>query len=193
VSRIASRDPSPLRVAGRLSRSDLLWVANTAHGPGGHWHARARPGEPDHDHLVAPEVALRYLADHRVPVPQEPPDLVTLARLALVRSSVQRLVAPGEGPWAAPVADLMRDAAFTLGADGRLESFGQGWPAFCQDLLVPLVSLAGDGTTLRRCANRHCRLVFEDGSRSHTRRWCDTTACGNRERVARARRAGGKG
>ncbi len=193
MSRIASRDPSALHITGRLSRSDLLWVANTAHGPGGHWHARASEGEPDHDHLAAPGDALRYLSDHRVPTPQEPPDPDALARLAAVRSSVQRLADPGGGPWSEPIADLMRDAGFGLGADGRLASLEHGWLAFCEDLLVPLVSLAGDGTPLRRCANRQCRLVFEDGSRSHTRRWCDTAACGNRERVGRARRAGSRG
>ncbi len=190
MSRIASRDPSPFLVTGRLSRSDLLWVANTAHGPGGHWHARAREGEPDHDHLVAPEDALRYLVNHRVPTPPDPPDVAALASLAAVRASVQRIVDPGEGPWATPVADLMRDAAFTLAADSQLRAVGDGWLAFCRDLLVPLVSLAGDATPLRRCANAQCRLIFEDGSRSHTRRWCDTAACGNRERVGRARRVG---
>jgi hypothetical protein len=36
MSRIASRDLAVVQVTGRLSRSDLLWVANSAYGPGGH-------------------------------------------------------------------------------------------------------------------------------------------------------------
>ena len=78
MSRIASRKAAVVRLTGRLSPSDLLWVANTAHGPGGHWHARARGGEPDHDHLSSPAAAIAYLADHAVPVPHEPPDGVAL-------------------------------------------------------------------------------------------------------------------
>jgi predicted RNA-binding Zn ribbon-like protein len=188
MSRIASRSPAPLRATGRLSRSDLLWVANTAHGPGGHWHARARDGEPDHDHIATAADALRYLVDHRVPTPPEPPDAAALASLAAIRSSVERLLAAGNSSWSEPVSGLMGDAVFALGPDGRLESLAVGWAGFCEDLLVPLASMAVDGVTLHRCANRHCRLIFEDGSRSHTRRWCDSAACGNRERVGRARR-----
>lgn len=33
---------------------------------------------------------------------------------------------------------------------------------------------------LRRCAGPGCALIFHDASRPGTRRWCDTSRCGNR-------------
>jgi len=161
VSRIASRDAALVRVTGRLSRSDLLWVANTAHGPGGHWHARVRGGEPDHDHLESPEAALRYL--------------------------VQRLLWPGADPWTDEGRALLAAARYALDAEGRIVCTQTGWRAFCRDLLVPLLALVENRAGLRRCANPACRLLFEDGSPNHARRWCDTAGCGNRDRVRRAR------
>ncbi|WIB63832.1 MULTISPECIES: CGNR zinc finger domain-containing protein [unclassified Curtobacterium] len=41
---------------------------------------------------------------------------------------------------------------------------------------------------LSRCAAADCGLVFHDGSRGGTRRWCSMQRCGNREKV-RAHRA----
>ncbi len=191
MSRIASREPAALRLTGRLSRSDLLWVANTAHGPGGHWHARARGTEPDHDHLAAPDTALRYLVDHRVPTPPEPPDARALAELAIIRAAVQRLAEPrpeprGE-PWTEESRALLEGATYALDTDGQIASTEAGWRGFCRDLLLPLVALIDEDRELHRCANPACRLLFDDSSRSHSRRWCDTTACGNRDRVRRAR------
>ncbi len=189
MSRIASRDLAIVRLTARLSRSDLLWVANTAHGPAGHWHARVRGGEPDHDHLASPGAALRYLADHGVPVPPDPPDPAALAELALVRAMVRRLLPPCGDPWTEDGRALFADGEYRLDAAGRISSTRTGWPGFCRDLLVALLGLAEDGVELRCCSNPACRLLFEDGSRNHARRWCDTAGCGNRDRVRRARRS----
>jgi hypothetical protein len=191
VSRIGPRQPAAPRVTGRLSRSDLLWVANTAHGPGGHWHARVKGGEPDHDHLATPEGAVRYLADHHVPVPQGTPDPASLAQLRTIRNAVASLAGPGGAAWTLDARTFLARTRFELAPDGQLRSPLEGWPGFCEDLLLPLVDLAVAGTALRRCANPACRLVFEDGSRSHSRRWCDSTGCGNRDRVRRARTGAG--
>lgn len=187
MSRIASRDAALVRVTGRLSRSDLLWVANTAHGPGGHWHARVRGGEPDHDHLASPEAAMRYLADHSVPVLDEPPDQVALAELGVVRTMVHRLLSPGADPWTDEGRALLAAARYALDTEGQIACTQTGWRRFCRDLLVPLFALAENRAGLRRCANPACRLLFEDGSPNHARRWCDTAGCGNRDRVRRAR------
>jgi hypothetical protein len=186
VSRLASRDPAVVRLTARLSRSDLLWVANTAHGPGGHWYARARDGQPDHDHLRTAKAATTYLADHRVPIPTDVPDRTALRELGVVRAMVERLVADGE-PWTATGLALLATARYAIDADGRVASAEAGWRGFCRDLLLPFHDLAENRADLRRCANPACRLLFEDGSRNHARRWCDTTGCGNRDRVRRAR------
>lgn len=191
MSRIASREPSVPRLTASLSRSDLLWVANTAHGPGGHWHARVRGDEPDHDHLATAEAAVRYLADHRVPVPDGPPDGAALAQMRVLRVQVRTMLgadAAAADPWTGDCLALLADATFSLDCDGRIGNTQAGWPGFCRDLLVPLIGLVQDRVALRCCANPACRLVFEDGSRNHARRWCDTKGCGNRDRVRRARR-----
>lgn len=50
----------------------------------------------------------------------------------------------------------------------------------------------GRAGRLARCAAVDCGLVFHDGSRGGTRRWCSMQRCGNREKVRahRARTAG---
>lgn len=42
----------------------------------------------------------------------------------------------------------------------------------------------GTRARLRLCANPRCGLFFYDTSRTHRRRWCSMTLCGNRSKVA---------
>jgi predicted RNA-binding Zn ribbon-like protein len=42
----------------------------------------------------------------------------------------------------------------------------------------------GPHARLRLCANPRCGLIFYDTSRTHRRRWCSMTVCGNRHKVA---------
>ena len=42
----------------------------------------------------------------------------------------------------------------------------------------------GPRARLRVCANPRCGLFFYDTSRTHRRRWCSMTVCGNRHKVA---------
>ncbi len=190
MSRISTRDPSVLAVAGCLSRTDLLWVANTSHGPAGHWHARPRDGAPDHDHLATPADAAEYLAAHRVAVPAGLPDACALADLGTIREMVFRLAEPDREPLTPRGRELLGAARFELSADGAVRSAALGWPGFCEDLLIPLLALIPDRARISRCSNPGCRLLFEDLSRNHGRRWCDSAACGNRDRVRRSRRRG---
>jgi predicted RNA-binding Zn ribbon-like protein len=49
----------------------------------------------------------------------------------------------------------------------------------------------GEATRVRLCANPSCSLIFYDASRTHRRRWCSMSLCGNRHKVAAfARRHG---
>jgi predicted RNA-binding Zn ribbon-like protein len=69
-----------------------------------------------------------------------------------------------------------------------------------EQLMVPIAQSAsdllchGDLALVKRCANPACGAFFYDTSKNHTRRWCRTTECGNRMRVAahyrRSRAAG---
>jgi len=42
----------------------------------------------------------------------------------------------------------------------------------------------GPKAPLRICANPQCGLFFYDKSRTHRRRWCSMSTCGNRSKVA---------
>jgi predicted RNA-binding Zn ribbon-like protein len=59
-----------------------------------------------------------------------------------------------------------------------------------EQLMVPIAQSAsdllchGDLALVKRCANPDCGAFFYDTSKNHTRRWCCTTGCGNRMRVA---------
>lgn len=68
------------------------------------------------------------------------------------------------------------------------------WPDVGSHLESPLWLLAEAGLTFlsspdvvltRRCANDTCRWLFVDGSKNHTRRWCDMKLCGNRMKARR--------
>jgi predicted RNA-binding Zn ribbon-like protein len=191
MSRMGPREPVGVRLTGSLSLNDLLWVANTRHGPAAHWHARPRGDEPDHDHLADPADARRYLADHRVPVPEGAPPPGAVAGLRAVRDTVHGLIAGEPDPWTREASALLAGAAFGLARGGRLAARGDAWDAFVADLLPPVVELALRRDRLGRCGNPACRLAFLDDTRNRARRWCDPGGCGNRVRVRRARRGGG--
>ncbi len=189
MSRLGPLQPAEPALRSRLSVNQLLWVANTRHGPGGHWFARVREDAGDHDHLRDASDAVAYLAAHHVPVPDEPPTPDDLAGLALVRETVRNLVDPAAPALETAVRSLIESARFRIEPDGMLRSGAAGWPGFVQDLVPPLLQLLQMRDRIHLCGNKHCRLVFVDMSRNRRRRWCDGGGCGNRERVARHRHA----
>jgi hypothetical protein len=189
---------------------DLLVVANTRHGPGGHIGLRGRLGEPMHDHLVDPVDARRFLVDHDVEVPGLPPPPAVLDALRLIRRHVRALagdVAPlayeagpaGASPDQADSVAVSPDEAAVralfdrhpvrLGPDGDLRSIGDpaGWSGVVADLLPPLVEVRRERARLRMCGNPLCGFLFLDRSRNASRVWCDATICGNRVRGRRHR------
>jgi hypothetical protein len=186
MSRVGPLDPGSVAVAPRRSLTDLLWVANTRHGPGGHWFARATVDSADHDHLATPADAVRYLVDHGVAVPGEMPTPGDLAALASIRAMVRGLLEPAAG-WTDAARGLLGAQRWRLDDDRRLSADGDGWSALVGDLLPPLLELVRLRDRLVMCGNPLCRLVFLDESRSGTRRWCDDAGCGNRDRVRRHR------
>jgi predicted RNA-binding Zn ribbon-like protein len=50
---------------------------------------------------------------------------------------------------------------------------------------LQLLQSGDDLRAVRRCHGAGCGWLFLDRSRSHTRRWCSSDDCGNRERVRR--------
>lgn len=58
------------------------------------------------------------------------------------------------------------------------------WPVLrsAADLLT-----SEDLSRVRECASGACAWLFVDRSKNHSRRWCDMTVCGNRDKVRRHR------
>src|SRR6266850_220766 len=82
---------------------------------------------------------------------------------------------------------LLRGVRYALVSDGTLASPDDGWAAFCDLLIPPLVALGTEKPRLRACGNRRCGWLFIDRSANGRRRWCDPLACGNRMKVRRYR------
>jgi hypothetical protein len=187
MSRIGPREPGTVELATRRSLADLLWLANTRHGPGGHWFARVTVDTGDHDHLATAPSAVRYLVDHHVEVPTGEPGARELAALVAIREMTRGLLDPDAG-WTGEVRAIRDRTRLRLDDEGRLTADGTGWQGFIGDLMAPLLELVRIRDRLSICGNPVCRLVFLDGSKSGTRRWCDDGGCGNRDRVRRHRR-----
>ncbi|MEO7664687.1 MAG: CGNR zinc finger domain-containing protein [Candidatus Limnocylindrales bacterium] len=186
MTHVTTAEPGPA--------DDLLVVANTRHGPGGHYRVRALADGPDHDHLRDAADALAYLVDHHVPVPAGLPDPEALGRMATLRDLVRRIArdrAPGAAPAVPPaeqeIASALGDAGFRITSAGVVP-LRDGWPGFVDGLLPGLLELRRDAARLRVCANPRCRFAFLDRSRNRSRIWCETAVCGNRIRVGRHRR-----
>jgi predicted RNA-binding Zn ribbon-like protein len=79
----------------------------------------------------------------------------------------------------------------TAGHGLRLASRFTGDEVDCAlaELADPLVRAVGsaESAKARICANDTCRWVFYDSSRTHQRRWCEMSSCGNRAKAARHR------
>jgi hypothetical protein len=186
VSRVGPREPGIVGLATRRSIADVVWLANTRHGPGGHWFARVTVDEGDHDHLRTADEAVRYLADHHVDVPSTALTDEQLMRLVAIREMVRGLREPAAG-WTPDAVRILEATRFRVGGDRELIADGDGWDGFMGDLMPPLLELVRLRDRIRICGNPHCRLVFLDESKSSTRRWCDDGGCGNRDRVRRHR------
>lgn len=63
-----------------------------------------------------------------------------------------------------------------------------------ESLLAPLAQAAvellvhGDFALVRNCEHPDCMLWFYDRTKSHRRRWCSMSLCGNRHKVAQFRK-----
>jgi hypothetical protein len=181
-----------MHVTTSFGEEQILALANTIHGAGGHYNVRVSPGMPDHDHLDTPERAHAFLGSHTAPVPGQLPSEPQLARLRSIRTVARELVqlAPDEAvaAWRAHVGWLFESATYRLDADGRLEAAASGWDGIADALLPPLVELEGERSRLTHCGNETCRFLFLDRSRNHSRRWCEMAVCGNRVKLRRHRR-----
>ncbi len=111
--------------------------------------------------------------------------------LADLRETVYRLLT-------APTADdVARFNAWLSSAQSRAAaepSLPLRWtiPVTGVDDVVPALTLAADSllrspdaTQVRECAGPACGWLFLDRTRNHSRQWCSSQDCGNRERARR--------
>ncbi|OFV82895.1 MAG: hypothetical protein A2Y78_10000 [Acidobacteria bacterium RBG_13_68_16] len=121
---------------------------------------------------------------------------------AVLRRSATALMA-GEAPGRRDLEAINRclaDAPFTrrvaaggggvalelvLRADGIARILGEVAASFAELLAT------GDPTRIKVCANRDCGWFVYDESRNRTRRWCESTECGNLIKVRRYRQRHG--
>jgi predicted RNA-binding Zn ribbon-like protein len=95
--------------------------------------------------------------------------------------------------WVEPINEVLR---ITEGHDELLQQDGAWGLEFvaCEgglDWLLAAIARSaaelvaeGPGAALRVCSNPSCGLFFYDTSRTHRRRWCSMSSCGNRHKVA---------
>lgn len=102
--------------------------------------------------------------------------------------------------WIEPVNDILRiteghdELIFTdqdWGIQFVASESGLEWLLAAVARSAAEIIAEGPRARLRLCANPRCGLFFYDTSRTHRRRWCSMTVCGNRHKVAAfARRHG---
>jgi len=116
--------------------------------------------------------------------------LSTSLRKALTAMHRKQKIA---GEWVEPVNEILR---ITEGHDELIFEDGAWRVEFVAregglDWLLAAIARSaaelvaeGPKAPLRICANPHCGLFFYDKSRTHRRRWCSMSTCGNRSKVA---------
>ena len=97
------------------------------------------------------------------------------------------------GEWVEPVNEILRiteghdELIFEDGAWGMefvAREGGLDWLLAAIARSAAELVAEGSRAPLRLCANPQCGLFFYDKSRTHRRRWCSMSICGNRSKVA---------
>jgi predicted RNA-binding Zn ribbon-like protein len=97
------------------------------------------------------------------------------------------------GEWVEPVNEILRiteghDELIFEGGAWRIEFIaregGLDWLLAAIARSAAELVAEGSKAPIRICANPQCGLFFYDKSRTHRRRWCSMSVCGNRSKVA---------
>ena len=146
--------------------------------------------------IVTPERAAELLALNRSDsqaaesLLRKAQRLANVLRLALDavlhRQKVQR-------EWIEPINEFLRiteghDELVQMDQDWEIQfvasESGLEWLLAAAARSAAEIIAEGPRARLRLCANPRCGLFFYDTSRTHRRRWCSMTVCGNRHKVA---------
>lgn len=111
-----------------------------------------------------------------------------------------RAIQQGEDVVVSDLAELNAELAVAL-AHARLEpdagGYGWSWVSVATDLRSPRWPIArsaanlltsADRSRIKECASPTCLWLFVDGTRNHSRRWCEMKGCGNLAKVRRHRK-----
>ena len=154
------------------------------------WTVRYRAVQPT-ELLAEPDDLRRWLETVDLPAPANPtsPDLTAARALreAIYRAATSmiegRLIDPDDRALLNRFA--ARPPAFPeLRPDGTLGVAARAGKEVSAALSViardAIELFATDAGRLRQCGGPRCSLLFHDNSRPGTRRWCNTTRCGNK-------------
>ena len=155
-------------------------------------------------HLVSAAAAERLVAEARKHPHQA---AAVLSRARDFREALNGLAAAIDlgRPPSADVLKTISDALASAYANGRLvpHEGALQWVAGAEDDLERIVWEIGRAAgrlvvsprlaRVRACAAGDCGWWFVDDTKNRSRRWCDMTLCGNREKLRRFRSKGSRG
>jgi predicted RNA-binding Zn ribbon-like protein len=140
---------------------------------------------------------IRHLLRRAAACPREAASVLEKARL--LREAIFQIVAAAAAGAQVPVralevinADLPKALTrlrLARAADGFAWDWADDLPV--DRVLWPVLRSAGDLLTsdelgrVRECASDRCAWLFLDRSRNRSRRWCDMSVCGNRDKARR--------
>jgi predicted RNA-binding Zn ribbon-like protein len=154
---------------------------------------------------------IEFLESARIVTPERGGELLALNRsdpqaVELLRRKAQRLAAALRlafdavlrkqtvlPEWIEPVNEILRiteghDELVYTDKDWEIQfvasESGLEWLLAAVARSAAEIIAEGPRARLRLCANPRCGLLFYDTSRTHRRRWCSMTVCGNRHKVA---------
>ena len=146
--------------------------------------------------IVTPERGGELLALER----SDPQAAESLLRKAQRLSAALRLAFEGvlhrqrvQREWIEPINEILRiteghDELTAADNDWEIQfvasESGLEWLLAAVARSAAEIIAEGPHARLRLCANPRCGLFFYDTSRTHRRRWCSMTVCGNRHKVA---------
>jgi predicted RNA-binding Zn ribbon-like protein len=146
--------------------------------------------------IVTPERAVELMALNRSDT-QAAESLVQKAqRLAAALRLAFNSVLHRQRPmreWIEPVNEILRitdghDELILTDNDWEIQfvasESGLEWLLAAVARSAAEIIAEGPRARLRLCANPRCGLFFYDTSRTHRRRWCSMTVCGNRHKAA---------
>ena len=130
------------------------------------------------------------------------PAAAALAEAKRMREALYRILSALERGDSAPKQDLavVQERARAAEVHRELVCADGGcalaWPdtADLERVLWPLAAeavdllLSPDVARVKQCASEECNWLFWDASKNRSRRWCEMSACGNREKARRYQR-----